>query len=223
MAQFYKDKIDNIRSVISKNSSSTQYIVGSAQICQTSFLSFDTISFDALSEIVKNDLNNKNCISDPFPTANIKKHLDYFSPILLNIVNASLNSGVFPQDLKHASVSPILKSKNIDTEMHNNFRPVSSLPFLSKVIEKAAQKQLTKYLKENQLIPSLQSAYLSDHSCETALCKVKNDIQKMVSDGKVVVLVQLDLSAAFDTVDHAALIELFEISFGIKGTALKFI
>ena len=223
MAQFYKDKIDNIRSVISKNSSSTQYIVGSAQICQTSFLSFDTISFDALSEIVKNDLNNKNCISDPFPTANIKKHLDYFSPILLNIVNASLNSGVFPQDLKHASVSPILKSKNIDTEMHNNFRPVSSLPFLSKVIEKAAQKQLTKYLKENQLIPSLQSAYLSDHSCETALCKVKNDIQKMVSDGKVVVLVQLDLSAAFDTVDHAALIELLQISFGIKGTALKFI
>ena len=69
----------------------------------------------------------------------------------------------------------------------------------------------------------MQSAYLSNHSCETALCKVKNDIQKMVSDGKVVVLVQLDLSAAFDTVDHAALIQLLKINFGIKGTALKFL
>ena len=125
--------------------------------------------------------------------------------------------------MKQASVSPIIKSKNLDTEIHNNFRPVSSLPFLSKVIEKAAQKQLTQYLKENQLIPSMQSAYLSNHSCETALCKVKNDIQKMVSDGKVVVLVQLDLSAAFDTVDHAALIQLLERHFGIKGTVLNFL
>ena len=179
MSHFYKDKICNIRSVLSASSTVPQNNATnfqSSQVCHTSFSTFDPITSEGLSEIIKNDLNDKRCVLDPFPTSTIKKNLDYFAPILRNIVDTSLNSRVFPDELKHAVVSPIIKARNADTEVHNNFRPVSSLPFLSKVIEKAAQKQLTKYLKENQLIPAMQSAYLSDHSCETALCKVKNDV-----------------------------------------------
>ena len=73
------------------------------------------------------------------------------------------------------------------------------------------------------LIPINQSAYLRNHSCETALCKISNDIQKMLHDKKMVLLVKLDLSAAFDTVDHAALIQLLESKFGISGSVLKFL
>ena len=78
------------------------------------------------------------------------------------------------------------------------------------------------YLNQNDLVPAYQSAYMKNHSCETALCKVVNDIQKMLHNRKVVALVQLDLSAAFDTVDHAILIQLLERKFGIKGSALNF-
>ena len=100
---------------------------------------------------------------------------------------------------------------------------MSSLTFLSKVIEKAALKQLSTYLGESMLIPKNQSAYLRNHSCETALCKVVNDVQKLLSEKKVVLLVQLDLSAAFDTVDHAALIQMLHTKFGIHGSALNFL
>ena len=73
------------------------------------------------------------------------------------------------------------------------------------------------------LIPRNQSAYLRNHSCETALCKVVNDVQRMLSDKKVILMVQLDLSAAFDTVDHAVLIQLLQDKFGICGKALNFL
>ena len=73
------------------------------------------------------------------------------------------------------------------------------------------------------LLPRNQSAYLQNHSCETALLKVVNDIQRILCEKKVVLMVQLDLSAAFDTVDHAVLIQLLQSKFGICGTALNFL
>lgn len=152
----------------------------------------------------------------------VKEHLNVFLPIFLNIVNASLTSGVFPDELKHALVTPILKGKDLDVEIFKNYRPVSTLSFMSKVIEKAALLQVTAYLDANHLIPKSQSAYLANHSCETALCKVVNDVQKMVSERKVVLLVQLDLSSAFDTIDHDELLHLLHNKFGFNGTALKF-
>ena len=148
--------------------------------------------------------------------------LHVFLPIIRNIVNASLVNGIFPNDLKHDLVTPILKGKGLDTEQFKNYRPVSTLSFMSKVIEKSALVQVNAYLKENSLIPKSQSAYLADHSCETALCKVVNDVQKLISERKVVLLVQLDLSSAFDTIDHDELLQLLNKKFGFTGAALKF-
>ena len=220
MSKFYIGKISDIRSAISASLTSTETMSGTA--CSSSFSTFHSVSEEVILEIIS-ELNNKTCVLDPMPSQFIRKHISFFVPVLHNIVNIALSTGIFPDDLKHAVVTPILKSNDMDTDAYNSYRPVSSLTFLSKLIEKAALKQLVNYLEDNKLIPSLQSAYLKNHSCETALGKVTNDIQKMLNENKAVVLVQLDLSAAFDTVDHEVLLQLLKNKYGINGIALKFL
>ena len=83
--------------------------------------------------------------------------------------------------------------------------------------------QITRYLNLNQLILSYQSAYLKGHSCETALLKVTTDTQKLVAQNKMVILMQLDVSAAFDTIDSSILIDLLRRKYGFSGTALRWI
>ena len=101
--------------------------------------------------------------------------------------------------MKNAVLSPLVKKPSLDFEIFSNFRPVSKLKFLSKVIEKVAATRLTNCLCDNNLNESLQSANKKDHSCETALLRVQNDILKSIDDKRCVVLLLLDLSAAFDT------------------------
>jgi len=80
-----------------------------------------------------------------------------------------------------------------------------------------------QHLECNDLIPRYQSAYLKAHSCETALFNFVNNVQQMLSEGKIVLLVQLDFSAAFDTVDHGILLKLLQEKFGIDGTVLRWL
>ena len=125
--------------------------------------------------------------------------------------------------MKNAVLSPLLKKPSLDFEIFSNFRPVSKLKFLSKVIEKVAAMHLTNYLCDNNLNESLQSACKKDHSCETALLRVKNDILKSIDDNQCVVILLLDLSATFDTVDHKILLHRLQTRFGIKGKALSWL
>ena len=89
--------------------------------------------------------------------------------------------------------------------MSKNYRPVSNLPFLSTILEKVVPKSLIVHKTENNLEVPLQSVYRENHSTETALLKVHNDVLRAIDDGEYVFLVFLDLSAAFDTIDHAKL------------------
>ena len=121
-------------------------------------------------------------------------------------INLSLRSGYVPTTLKSALVTPLLKKSSLDINTLKNYRPVSNLPFLSKVMEKVVATQLNDYLTTNSLLEPLQSAYRQYHSTETALLKVHNDICLSLDSGKSVILVLLDLSAAFDTIDHTILL-----------------
>ncbi len=91
-------------------------------------------------------------------------------------MNCCLDSGQVPETLKIASVVPRLKKEGLDRNILGNYRPVSNLPFLSKVIEKVVASQLTSYLQQHQLLDPLQSAYRKGHSTETALLKIKADM-----------------------------------------------
>ena len=119
----------------------------------------------------------------------------------------SLESGEFPSCLKHALVRPLLKKSSLDPEIMKNFRPVSNLPVMSKIIEKVVAKRLTDHMNTNSLSEKFQSAYKACHSTETALIRVQNDILVSMDQHYGVVLVLLDLHAAFDTIDHDNLLD----------------
>ena len=117
-------------------------------------------------------------------------------------------------------VCPLLKKPSLDKDILKNYRPVSNLTFLSKVVERVICKRLTDHLQDNGLLDKFQSAYRPFHSTETALLRVQNDILHKIDQRKQVYLVLLDLSAAFDTIDHEILLSFMENQCGIKGVGL---
>ena len=105
--------------------------------------------------------------------------------------------------------------------IYKNYRPVSTLKYISKLTERVVALQLNEHLKENDILEHMQSAYKSGHSTETALLKVQNDILMAMDNQKVTALLLLDLSAAFDTVNHTILLNRLQKCVGITGGALR--
>ena len=167
----------------------------------------------------------KPCILDPIPTSLVKNSdmLDVLLPLLTKSVNDSLSSGDVPVSLKQAAALPLLKKQGLDSEEMKNYRPVSNLPYVSKLREKVVANQIMTYMYSNDLHEPLQSAYRPGHSTETAMLKIKNDIDVASDQGDGVLLVWLDLSAAFDTIDHKIMLSRLKFYCGrhITGNALK--
>ena len=138
-------------------------------------------------------------------------------PTLLKIINTSLATSTVPKSFKQASISPLLKKPSLDRNVLKNYRPVSNLPFLSKILEKVVSKTVSSHRANNSLNVPLQSAYRQHHSTETALLKVHNDVLRALDRLECVFLVLLDLSAAFDTVDHSRLKARLEQKFGVSA------
>ena len=122
-----------------------------------------------------------------------------------------------------AHVSPLHKKPSLDRNSLKNYRPVSNLSFISKLIEKVVANQINKFISHEGLLNVNQSAYKSSHSTETALLKIQKDIAFSVDSGKAVALTLLDLSAAFATIDHSLLYDCLHDWFGLDGTVLVWI
>ena len=153
------------------------------------------------------------------PTSLLKEHLDDFIPTLGDIINNSLQHGKFPDKLKNAAVQPLLlKKANLPLE-DKNYWSVSNLSYLGELIERPTCDQLVEFgnIKQNQ------SAYRVGHSTESALLKVKSDLLHAMDNQEGTCLVLLDLSLAFDTVDHDLLLTRLHFKYGFDGTILNWI
>ncbi len=139
----------------------------------------------------------------------------------LEVANTSLLSGTFPNSLKTAVVKPLLKKRNLDNTILSNYRPISNIPFIGKIIEKVVFNLLNKYLHSNGYLDNFQSGFQAHHSTETALIKIIIDIRLNSDSGKISVLVLLDLSAAFDTADHKILLQRLENWVRLSGMVHK--
>ena len=131
-----------------------------------------------------------------------------------------MNLGEFPSSLKAAQIRPMLEKVNSESSLLANYRPISHLCFLSKTLERVVAEQLSTFRANNNLIDVFHSAYRAHHSVEPALLNVHNDLLQAMKCGKITLLVLLDLSAAFDTVDHSILLSRMNSYFGIRSVAL---
>ena len=133
----------------------------------------------------------------------------------------SLSEGIFPSSFKQVLVQPLLKKPSLSTDDLNNFRLISNLNFISKILEKVVASRLQSHLSSNSLSSSFQSAYRIFHSTETTFLKIHNDLILAMDRGEVTSLILLDLSAAFDTVDHSILLTRLQNWFGLDGLSLN--
>ena len=166
----------------------------------------------------------KSCELDPIPSKLLiecLECLDSILPSLTDLFNSSLASGIFPQCFKSALVTPILKKRCLDHNDLNNYRPVSILCFIAKILEKLVLSQVSSYLNSHNLYNTCQSAYRPGHSTETALLKVVNDLFLSLNKGNISVLALLDFSSAFDTIDHTILVHRLHTDFGFTDTVLQ--
>ena len=141
----------------------------------------------------------------------------YISDDITYICNQSINSSTFPKKWKEAKVSPLHKNGPHDDV--NNYRPISILPVLSKVLEKHVHDCLSAYLNENNLLHKTQSGFRSQHSCETALVHMIDSWLNAMDNGQMVGVVLVDFKKAFDLVDHQILLSKLEL-YGINNEAL---
>ena len=162
---------------------------------------------------------SKSCDLDPIPTNILKALLDILIKPITTIINLSLESGTFPLLFKEAHVTPLLQKSNLSVNK-KNYRPVSNLSFISKIIEKVVSNRLQAHINSNKLNNPMQSAYRKFHSTETALLRVHYDISVSLDKGHVTALTLLDLSAAFDTIDHNTQTNRLAEWYGVSGMAL---
>ena len=208
MGKYFIQKIDTIRTQLDtdQTNSSLEDDTLSAIVAETapSFPAFTMLSGGDVKHLIQNSAL-KSCPLDPVPSTLVSK-CEALLPLLTKIVNLSLQSGCFPDLWKEALVFPLLKKPGLDV-IFKNFRPVSNLSFVFRLIEKAVFNQIHGHLVGNNLYPVAKSAYRRNHSTETALLKVMNDILLNMNKQHVTILVLLDLSAAFDTVDHSIVVK----------------
>jgi hypothetical protein len=212
--QFFEDKVAAIRSGTCCAPPPTfREVRQTAELGEFRAFSVD----DVLTAI--NRLPDKTSAADPMPTSVLKQVADLIAPYLTELFNRSLSEGAFPTAYKEAFVTPVFKKPGLDAADPASYRPISNLPVVSKLFERLVVGQLTDYLNLHDLLLPLQSGFRQGHSTETAILRVLSDILQAVDRGDLAALVLLDLSAAFDTVDHEILLRRLAISYGITGSA----
>ena len=222
---FFTDKIDKIMAVIEDRNKNTfmipSYVLEMDEQSESTLTCFRNMTEDKIKN-VKKHFPSKSCDIDPLPTTPLKACIDVLTLIITDIVNCSLRLGSVSKAWKMAQVQPLLNKLGMAL-LDMNYRPVSNLSFISKIIEKCVAEQLVDHIGSNGLNEIMQSAYKKRHSTETALLRVKSDILQNFEDDNVTCLVLLDLSATFNTVNHKILLQRLQHRYGIKGVVLKWL
>ena len=179
---------------------------------------FNTFIYPSPTYILKLITSTKCASSlDPIPIQLLILLAPKLSNHITRIINESLQSGIVPDSMKIAMIRPILKKQNLDVSSLNNYRPISNLTIISKILERVVASQLTSYLSQYNILNKFQSAYTAHKSTETALTYILSDLHLSSSHKDGSILTLLDLSSAFDTLDHKIMISRLT-SIGITGT-----
>ena len=183
-----------------------------------SSFSFYTVDTESISKIINSLKPKSSSGHDDLSSIQLKFISNDIIAILTLIINQSLCTGIVPNSLKIAKVSPIYKKG--DRHLTDNYRPISLLPVISKVLEKVVFLQVYNYFVENKLLYDSQYGFRKLHSTEFAGLEFTDKIITNLDEGKLPLAIFLDLSKAFDTIDHSILIHKLQY-YGIQGTSLN--
>ena len=220
--QFFINKIKNIHADLNTQSPVNSDLLS---ICDTEkdndgYLNeFRYTTVDEIKDIIKE--GGINCAPTDFlPSEILKENVDIFYHVLCELVNLSLSSGSM-DGLKIADIIPSIKSLGLDPNKFMNYRPISNLSFLGKLIERVILKRLNEHMLELDMHIPEQSAYKKNHSTETIMVKIVNDLLIAFDSRSATVILMLDLSAAFDTVSHKKLLWILHNEIKIGGKAYQ--
>src|SRR6201996_8073180 len=214
---FFNNKIVRLRSSITSTTSSPHILPPSPPPPLNCFF---PVTNEEVRKLILSS-NNSTCSLDVLPTWLIKSCIEALLPPITTLLNLCLTEGSFPSSFKHALVTPLLKKSNLPHDDLFNYRPISNLSSLSKLLERLIVNRLLLHLDSFPSVPKFQSAYRKFHSTETALLRIYNDLLLAIENKRVSALIFLDLSAAFDTVDHTILLSRLSLNFGLISSELS--
>ena len=165
----------------------------------------------------------KSSSLDFLPSSLLKSCPAVFSDLIAHLANLSFNQGHFPTLFKSASVTPLLKKPGLDKSLPSNYRPISNLNTISKILERLFLNRVQSSIVSSPNFNQFQNAYRPRHSTETCLLATLDNIFSSSDSGNSTLLVSLDLSAAFDSIDHAILLGRLKTSFGFDGLVYNWI
>jgi len=218
IAQLFKNHFETCATELANNLPNGQEDFSNIE--QVPGWTFEKTDSREIVKIIKALEPKNSCGHDLLSNRMIKKEIAWFAMNLPQLINSSIEEGIFPKILKRATVIPIFKKG--DRDNMNNYRPISLLPIMSKIFEKVINARITEKLDENNLIDENQYGFRKGHSTEDAILKFTNQIEKDLSDKKHVVSVFVDVSKAFDSCDHNILIKKIS-KIGITGSSLELI
>ena len=171
-----------------------------------------------IDKIITQLQNKKACGDDQIQPKHLKLCRDSITNPISHIINLTFSNGRVPDALKISKVIPIFK-KN-EKSIPDNYRPISLLSIINKIMEKVMNKQLQSFLHKNKILYAYQFGFRKKYSTTLAIIEIIENILEALQNGKMVAGVYLDLSKAFDTVDHHILLYKLE-TYGIRGLPLK--
>ena len=221
LSSFFINKIDKIMEKLKATSALTEKnsYTESEFLTENQMLTFQQLLVDEVHMLI-NSAEAKSCEVDPIPSKLLKTNSMEIAPAITKILNLLLKTGEFCKELKQALLCPLLKKCGLELAFPN-YRPVSNLPYLGKIIEWAVCNQITEYTGKIGMAEQYQSAYRAAHSTKTVLLKVKMDILAAIDRKEAMCLILFDLSAAFNMVNHELLLNHLKFRFGITDTVLK--
>ena len=214
---FYVDKVSKIRQSIPAASGDTTYY--SRPFTGEKMMTFRLVTVEEVKDIIKR-FGIKTSMEDPIPSKMLQPSLDTVLPMFTELINKSLQEGSM-EGVKESILDPLLKKAGLDTDAKKNYRPVNNLLFFSKMVERVASDQLDEHMTCNALHENTQFGYKQDHSTEMMMLGVTDEVLRGFDNNLATVIIFLDLSAAFDTIDVEKLLEIMETEIGVGGVVLK--
>ena len=220
MNNFFMDKVKRLRDSIPASECDPLYKLRESMKDRNCSLHFKVVHPGEVKKIISKLKNSKSTGVDDIDTGIIKLIAEDIIPALTHIINLSITHSDFPSMWKIAKVIPLLKKG--DPLTPKNYRPVALLPIFSKVLERVVFNQLVEYLDTNGLLHPNHHGCRHDHSTASALIQMYDKWTEEVDQGNMVGVMMIDLSAAFDMVDHPLLLQKLQL-FGLETTALAWV